>query len=158
MLPEEMLESVRCRRISSNWHNEWKWDILPWYREKVFHCEGSQALEQVAQRSFEVPSLEVLQTWGHPVCSGTDPALSRGEIGDVLRSLPARAVAQLTMRDEGVQEEKSSTCYLFVWSLVCLPLQNITLFLFSFFLFSLQSSNNTSLSRRSLLWVILESS
>lgn len=73
-------------------------------------------MEQVAQGSFEVPSLEVLQTWGHPVCSGTDPALSRGEIGDVLRSLPARAVAQFTMRDAGVQEEKSSTCYLFVWS------------------------------------------
>lgn len=42
------------RKITSNGHNELKWDVSTWYQEKVFHYEDSQVWKQVAQSSFEV--------------------------------------------------------------------------------------------------------
>lgn len=126
--------------------------FLPWYQEKVFHGEDSQALEQVAQRSFEVPSLEVLQTLCHLLCSGSDPALSRGWIGDVLRSLPTRAMPRFTVREEGVQEEKTSMCYLSVCSFGLSSTSKHNSYPLWFLSVQfVQSSNNASLSRRIII-------
>ena len=53
---------VHDRRMRNNSH-KLKQEVLSGYKEKLFHHEGSEALEYVAQRGYVVSILGDFQDW-----------------------------------------------------------------------------------------------
>jgi len=54
---------VHDRRMRSNSHKLKQQEVLSVYKEKLFHHEGSKALEYVAQKGYAVSILGYLQDW-----------------------------------------------------------------------------------------------